>query len=338
MLSPKLTSKSMNAQRTMDEMRQHIAKLKSDLESEKTRNKQLHRDKIAEIRNIKDNYNRDKEDALEAMASKLDHQKHLEMQRLKETWNKEKDLEIRQLIKSREEDIRQIKSQISEEKEDAIRVALEMQKRALTDPGGSNLSPHRPSSNSALVIKLQREIKQLKDTKRDLEDQVKVKTQSDNDKSAEIRKLQTEHDLELKKLMRESKQEVARGINQLKKAEDALHTKNKEVNAKDNLVDKLYQEKVVLGEQLKTAKSHHRDGGSTGSNASVTLELNSSHVDSVTDDVTEKTTESSDVTTEVSTAMPDVVSDGINSKCLKGMRAAACYVCFEMSRQIYMFK
>ena len=49
-LSPTLTSKQQtkatNMQRTIDEMRQHIAKLKSELESEKTRNKQSHRDKV----------------------------------------------------------------------------------------------------------------------------------------------------------------------------------------------------------------------------------------------------------------------------------------------------
>ena len=35
--------------RTVDEMRQHIAKLKSELETERAKNKQTHRDKVCRL-------------------------------------------------------------------------------------------------------------------------------------------------------------------------------------------------------------------------------------------------------------------------------------------------
>ena len=50
------------------------------------------------------------------------------------------------------------KSSFAVEKEDAVNVALEMQKHALGgDPPGSP-SAQRPANHSALVIKLQREV------------------------------------------------------------------------------------------------------------------------------------------------------------------------------------
>ena len=47
MISLRTSSNPLDAnRRTVDEMRQHIAKLKSDLEAERTKNKQAHRDKV----------------------------------------------------------------------------------------------------------------------------------------------------------------------------------------------------------------------------------------------------------------------------------------------------
>ena len=260
----------------MDEMRKHIAKLKADLDVEKARYKQLHRDKVADVRNVREQCHKERDDALEALTSKLEHQKHLETQRMRDACNKEKDVEIRAIVKARDDEMRQVKAQISEEKEEAIRAALEMQKRALSDASATSLSGgQRPAaSNSALVIKLQREIKQLKDAKKDIEEQLRLRTQSDNDKTAEMRRLQHEHDVTVKRLMRESKQEVARGYQQLRRAEDALNSKSKQINAKDVLVDKLHLEKEILGEQLRHAKMNatEHSAASSQSTASQSLE------------------------------------------------------------------
>ena len=47
MISLRTSSNPLDGnRRTMDEMRQHIGKLKSELETERTKNKQTHRDKV----------------------------------------------------------------------------------------------------------------------------------------------------------------------------------------------------------------------------------------------------------------------------------------------------
>lgn len=215
--------KAINSQRTIDEMRSHIAKLKSELDSEKAKYKQLYRDKIAEIRQTKDKCEQDKEHALSHIQIKLEQEKLADLNKLREHLNKEKDTELRQLLRYKEDELKQIKTQMSIEKDDSIKVAMEMQKRALTEqreltsPAGAP----RPSSgsNSALIIRLQREMKQLKDSKRDLEEQLRVRTSADSEKAVELRKMKKEHRAEITRLVKEHKQEGQRDMQQLRKME-----------------------------------------------------------------------------------------------------------------------
>ena len=74
-----------------------------------------------------------------------------------------------------EEEIRDMRVRFSQEKEDAVKTALELQKKALSEQQtalrDSALSPTlgRPTSgNSALIVKLQREIKTLRDQNREV--------------------------------------------------------------------------------------------------------------------------------------------------------------------------
>lgn len=248
-LSPRLSSKAGNMKRSIDEMRQHIAKLKTELETEKARYKQLHRDKIAEMRTVREKCEQDKELAVQASQSKLYQEKQVELQKLKDVLNKEKDQEIRQILRYQEENVKHLKSQLQEEKSDAVRVALEMQKRAL---GDGHSTPTRPSSgNSALVVRLQREIKQLKDSKKDLEEQIRLKTIADKEKLAELRQIRKEHKAELNLLLKESKQEGAKEIQQLKKAEESLLAKEQELNERNSVIKQLTFDRHELEEQLK---------------------------------------------------------------------------------------
>lgn len=228
-----------NSQRTVDEMRSHIAKLKSELETEKSKNRQVHRDKISEIKQLKESWDKDKEHCLEIALSKLTHQKELEQQKLRDALHKEKDIEIRQLIRYKEDEFKQLRTQFSEEKEDAVKVALELQKKALAE----QFPQHPGSGSTALVVKLQREIKALKDAKKELEEHLRIKSKADLEKAAEIRRLQNDHEQEVGRLIKDAKLEAARDLHQLKKAEEALHVKQQQITEKDLMVGRLVLER-----------------------------------------------------------------------------------------------
>ena len=191
--SPRVPVKAVSIQRTVEEMRQHIAKLKAELDAEKARNKQIHRDKVTEIRNVKEAFEKDREHRFHSTQLKYEHEKQAELNRLREEIKKEKDYEIRQLLRENEETIKQLKTQFAEEKDEAVQTALDLHRKS-ADPFGSG------SGNSALVVKLQREIKSLKESKKDLEGQLDAKRQSEDEKSVEIKKLKRDYEEKIQSL------------------------------------------------------------------------------------------------------------------------------------------
>ena len=110
---------------------------------------------------------------------------------------------ITNIFRFNEEEIRDLRVRYSQEKEDAVKVALELQKKALSEqrqvmqdsPGGA-LSPTfgRPTSgNSALIVKLQREIKSLRDTNRDVTTKYETLSEREAKLDQEIQVLRNQH-------------------------------------------------------------------------------------------------------------------------------------------------
>lgn len=203
--SPKLGTRASNMQRVVEEMRQHITKLKQELESERAKNRQSHRDKITDIKQVKEACNRDKETALRHLESKLNQEKQNELQKIKDMLNKDREQEIRQILKSKDEEIKQIKQNSSKAKEDAVKVALELQKKAITEqqPGTTGGHTRPASGNSVLVVRLQREIKSLKESKQVIEEQLIVKGEEHFEKEAEMQRMSSEFEAIIAKLNKE---------------------------------------------------------------------------------------------------------------------------------------
>lgn len=89
---------SRSSRSKIEEMRHHIAKLKTDLENERVRSRQIYRDKSSEISRVKEDANRVKELAIKDLEKKYNLEKTLEIQKVKENIIKEKDNENRYVI------------------------------------------------------------------------------------------------------------------------------------------------------------------------------------------------------------------------------------------------
>ena len=268
--SPNVTKSSSpgvkveNPQKIIEQMRKHISKLKVELEAEKFKNKQSHRDKVSEIKQIKEECNKLKEEALETLQVKTEQSNQNKIQKLRETLNREKDNEIRQILRYKDEEIKEIKASFSQEKEDAIKVSLELQKKALLEQTGRDTPVNRPSSgNSALIVKYQRELKTLKDTRKTLEEQLRVRTNEFIDKETEIRNLKQQHDIEISRLRRETELEEIAEAQGMKKVEEDLQAMDQELCLKNSLIARLKQEKQELGRRL--AESRSKDMGNEDS-------------------------------------------------------------------------
>ena len=202
LISPR-NKATMGNQRIVEEMRAHIAKLKQELEAEKAKNKQLHRDKIAEIRQLKEGFDRERERSVQSLLIKCDQEKLNELQKLRDNLSKEKDVEIRGLLRSQEEDLKQLRQQAHHDKEMAVKAAMEIQKRALAeqkDGPATNTFGRLSPGNSALIVKLQREIKALKDAKKELETELDRRSAADQEQKLELKKIKKLHEAELKRI------------------------------------------------------------------------------------------------------------------------------------------
>ena len=117
---------------------------------------------MSELRQLRESCEREKEHALAVAKDRLTELKNGELLKLRDTLGKDRDQEIRVLNKHNEELVQRLKADVGHEKDDAVKVALELQKKALSEQRDLVASPG--TTSSALVVRLQRENKQLKET------------------------------------------------------------------------------------------------------------------------------------------------------------------------------
>lgn len=223
-----------NSKKNTEELKRQVVKLKADLEAERSKLKQVHRDKTAELKRIQDNHEKERHRTIENVTKRLQSEHAVELRRVRETLSKEKDNELRQVLKFKEEELKALKQQIQDEKDRSKRSEEDI-KKSFLDRGRAN--------SSEVEHRLRDEVTDLKEQKRKLDELYKLKCAADYEKAELIRRLKSEHEREVNALIRESKREVAKEFQHLKYAEKALEEKNHELAFKDQLTRKLEAEK-----------------------------------------------------------------------------------------------
>lgn len=225
----------INSKKNTEELKRQVAKLKADLETERSKLKQVHRDKTADLKRIQENHEKERHRLVESATKRLQSEHAVELRRVRETLNKEKENELRQVLKFKEEELKSLKQQIHDEKDRSKRSEEDIKKSFLD---------RTKSNSSEAEQKLRIELSDLKEQKRKLDELYKLKCASDYEKAELIRRLKSEHEREVSALIKESKREVAKEFQHLKSAEKALEEKNHELAFKDQLTRKLEAERV----------------------------------------------------------------------------------------------
>ncbi|ELU13742.1 hypothetical protein CAPTEDRAFT_47766, partial [Capitella teleta] len=99
------------------------------LDAERSKCRQLHRDKVSELKQVQEACKDEKERAIACAQNKWQQDKASELQRLRDSLHKEHDLEVRQMLKEREEDMRELKFQLIQENQESLKAALELQRQ-----------------------------------------------------------------------------------------------------------------------------------------------------------------------------------------------------------------
>ncbi|XP_064620147.1 peripheral-type benzodiazepine receptor-associated protein 1-like isoform X2 [Lineus longissimus] len=230
------------------ELERYVAELKSDLEAERSRCRQLQRDKLAEIRGIRQAAEDDKNEALEQLHSGMQEEFEQEKEKLVRQVSHDKDREAQRTTKQQEDFITQMQVQFVKDRDTAVRSALEKEK--------SNRQPERRSNlNGEMVQKLQQELKLLRQSKQDMEDQYRRKCELEHEKNNEIKRLKQKHEIDLRRIAKETKAKVLKDVQELKSVERSLESKGLEIAKNENIVKSLEGVRHDLGEKLNQFRS-----------------------------------------------------------------------------------
>ena len=195
---------------SVDDYKRKIARLKSELDMEKAKNKKVHKEKSSEIRDMRESYEVRKRAEIEETERKLRAQQEEELKRKAEELKEKKDKEVQQVLKYKEEELKEMRHRHKKEKESAIKLVLNNEKKVVEEK----------------ERQLNEEIEKMRKDKEKLEADYKKKCAEESRKEKEFAKLKEEYDAELRRILGESKKLALGNLEKLKKAEKALSEAN----------------------------------------------------------------------------------------------------------------
>eukprot|EP00040_Diaphanoeca_grandis_P025249 m.139633 g.139633 ORF g.139633 m.139633 type:complete len:1207 (-) comp30071_c2_seq1:491-4111(-) len=240
-------AKAATLRRGNDAMRTRIASLKSAIHSERMRNQETHREKVNEIRELRDFAELEKTRDLEEQKTILLEEKSREIKTLQSKLAKDKEREIKQLMKRRDQEEAERRHRLELEREEAEK-ALSKKIRAETV---DEVSDRMGRDND----KLRRIIVDLTDQKNKLEKLYMHKSQADAEKAEQIRRMHEEHDKIKQGLLREGRQEMQAEIQKRRDAENEVKKLEVEVSRLSRAMNIAESEKNEVLEDLNRVKT-----------------------------------------------------------------------------------
>jgi chromosome segregation ATPase len=191
---------------TVEDYKRKIARLKSELEMEKARNKQVHKEKKSEIRSIQSKLEKEKEEQIHRLEDKLIQEKRREVEILQDSIIKSKDRELKQVLRYKEDEVNSLKAKVENDIKSAVKMSVDEEK----------------SRYEETLQEMAAENKKLKDEREKLEAKLKKKYEEENRKEKNFSEIKDGYDAELRKILDESRKLAVVNLQKLKKAEKAL--------------------------------------------------------------------------------------------------------------------
>ncbi|XP_071178963.1 peripheral-type benzodiazepine receptor-associated protein 1-like isoform X31 [Mytilus edulis] len=191
---------------SIEDYKRKIARLKSELEMEKARNKQVHKEKTSEIKTIQSKLEKEKEDQIHHLEDKLIQEKRREVEILQDSIIKSKDRELKQVLRYKEDEVSSLKAKVEKDIQTAVKMSKEEEK----------------SRYEETLREMADENHRLKDERKKLEEKLRKKAAEENKKDKEFTEIKDGYDAELRKILDESRKLAIVNLQKLKKAEKAL--------------------------------------------------------------------------------------------------------------------
>lgn len=241
-----------NLKRANEELRSHVGRLTAEIELEKIKSKQTHRDKVAEVKRIKDHYERANNLSIESVTQKMKNLSELEVKKLRENLTRDKDAEIKQIIKFKDEEIKTLQRTMQEESK---RLHRQLQKTSGARGRFNNTQVQHHDNYEQTMSRLKRDVSKLQNEKDNIDEKYSRLLSVFNQKDDMIKQLKVDHERALQKMLREARRENSRSVSELQTMRKSLHERDAEISKLDSFVSKISQEKEHLEDKIRLDKS-----------------------------------------------------------------------------------
>ncbi|KAM9320283.1 peripheral-type benzodiazepine receptor-associated protein 1 [Gastrophryne carolinensis] len=173
-----------------EEYRRELELLKRELENEKLKAQEARKRYISDLKQYKETSEREKGKLVDELTSKWEQQKIRELQTLRDSVLRERELEIKQLMRWKDEEIREVQTFLQKERDTAVRQARQLQKQLideLVNRGYSRKSNYKGETESPHLSECQCRIQDVLS---------QLRWDYDSEQASQIRHLKVELDLE----------------------------------------------------------------------------------------------------------------------------------------------
>ena len=245
---------SVKDRKLFEDLTKQIDKLKTDLEAEKQKLRQVHRDKVLELKAKQEEFDKKLERALEIQARKRETDKQIDLKAVEEKIKKQKEREIKNIWRLKEDEIKRLKKQFAREKEECIKEAIESERQKSIEKvhEGEDIL-------TAKITQLTTDIFALNEHNTKLEDQIKFLTQENYEKIELMRRMKKEHEAKVETLVKQYKSDAMRETARLKLAERKIQEKDQHLSLVEHKADMANLEKEAVSEELTRVKKSIKD-------------------------------------------------------------------------------
>ena len=245
---------SVKDRRLFDDLTKQIDKLKTELEAEKQKLRQVHRDKVLELKAKQEEFDKKLERALEVQARKRETDKQIDLKAVEEKIKKQKEREIKNIWRLKEDEIKRLKRQFAREKEECIKEVIESERRKSVEKvhEGEDIF-------TAKITQLTTDIFALNEHNTQLEEQIKHLTQENHEKIELMRRMKREHEAKVETLVKQYKSDAMRETARLKLAERRIQEKDQHLSLVEHKADMANLEREAVSEELTRIKKSIKD-------------------------------------------------------------------------------
>ena len=193
--------------RTIDELRRLVKDLRATVEADKVKHRQLVRDHEKQLQQIREEEARRLDTSLEACTVRKEQEKANELKKLEERLKRQKDQELRKLAKEKADELHKNYRKWLAEKNEAIRVAVETERRQSMEDLQSSFAEEEAHARED---KLTREVFMLGEQNSTLEQQVRNLSRLNRAQIDQMRRIKQECDAKVETVIRQHKVEASR--------------------------------------------------------------------------------------------------------------------------------